>query len=267
MCELLTNPLLGHSVTARGEQYCNWHRNKLLFMMFIGLKASIHDAIWPDRSGRIRSDWIVDVLILVCPTDWWQVGWRPSSVWFSDRPIWSDKTRLHRGCGDHEIKRQLRPWHRREKMNSFVTEKQFWAEFIELYRQNECLWRIRSKDYLNKLKKNEAYELGAYLCPFSQCMGWQLTGAPGRYHDPFLNNWTSHLIQVLALLIVKCEKTFVSLIASLYSIFCVFSFWCLLISRRRFPVTIVLHSREPSRKPHRPSSCYQLTYLEMRSDR
>ena len=44
-------------------------------------------------------------------------------------------------------------------MNSFVTEKQFWAEFIELYRQNECLWRIRSKDYLNKLKKNEAYEL------------------------------------------------------------------------------------------------------------
>ena len=44
-------------------------------------------------------------------------------------------------------------------MNSFVTEKQFWAEFIELYRQNECLWRIRSKDYINKLKKNEAYEL------------------------------------------------------------------------------------------------------------
>ena len=44
-------------------------------------------------------------------------------------------------------------------MNSFVTEKQFWAEFIELYRQNECLWRIRSKDYMNKLKKNEAYEL------------------------------------------------------------------------------------------------------------
>lgn len=44
-------------------------------------------------------------------------------------------------------------------MNSFVTEKQFWAEFIELYRQNECLWRIRSKDYINKRKKNEAYEL------------------------------------------------------------------------------------------------------------
>lgn len=44
-------------------------------------------------------------------------------------------------------------------MNSVFGDKQFWAEFIELYRQNECIWKIKSKDYLNKNKKHQAYEI------------------------------------------------------------------------------------------------------------
>ena len=44
-------------------------------------------------------------------------------------------------------------------MNPSVTDKQFWADLIELYREFECLWKTKSKDYINKHKKNEAYEL------------------------------------------------------------------------------------------------------------
>lgn len=38
-----------------------------------------------------------------------------------------------------------------------VSNKSFWKDFIELYRQNSCLWDVKSKDYTNKLKKNESY--------------------------------------------------------------------------------------------------------------
>lgn len=44
-------------------------------------------------------------------------------------------------------------------MNTSSADKQFWANFIDLYREKECLWKIKSRDYVNKQKKNEAYEL------------------------------------------------------------------------------------------------------------
>ncbi|XP_076061488.1 uncharacterized protein LOC143037246 [Oratosquilla oratoria] len=41
---------------------------------------------------------------------------------------------------------------------SFV-DRQYWTEFIQLYRNNECLWKIKNKDYMDKEKKNIAYEV------------------------------------------------------------------------------------------------------------
>jgi hypothetical protein len=35
--------------------------------------------------------------------------------------------------------------------------KVFWEEFIEIYRQNSCLWEVKSKDYSNKMKRNSAF--------------------------------------------------------------------------------------------------------------
>jgi hypothetical protein len=35
--------------------------------------------------------------------------------------------------------------------------REFLSEFIDLYRENQCLWKIKSKDYRNK--KNLAYEV------------------------------------------------------------------------------------------------------------
>ncbi|XP_031328655.1 uncharacterized protein LOC116169675 isoform X2 [Photinus pyralis] len=35
--------------------------------------------------------------------------------------------------------------------------RDFLTEFIEMYRENPCLWQIKSKDYSNKQKKNAAY--------------------------------------------------------------------------------------------------------------
>ena len=39
-----------------------------------------------------------------------------------------------------------------------TNEKTFWTEFIQLYRNNECLWRVKSKIYMDNNKKHEAYE-------------------------------------------------------------------------------------------------------------
>ncbi|XP_063812991.1 uncharacterized protein LOC135050422 [Pseudophryne corroboree] len=36
--------------------------------------------------------------------------------------------------------------------------RQFWSGLIDLYRQNECLWRVRSPDYANRIKRNRAYQ-------------------------------------------------------------------------------------------------------------
>jgi hypothetical protein len=37
--------------------------------------------------------------------------------------------------------------------------KVFWEEFIEIYRQNSCLWEVKRKDYSNKMKYNSSYEI------------------------------------------------------------------------------------------------------------
>ncbi|MCL4130342.1 UNVERIFIED_CONTAM: hypothetical protein GTU68_064100 [Idotea baltica] len=38
-------------------------------------------------------------------------------------------------------------------------ERQFWTEFIEIYKENPCLWKIKSKEYSDRVKKNAAYDL------------------------------------------------------------------------------------------------------------
>ena len=38
-------------------------------------------------------------------------------------------------------------------------KRQFWTEFIEIYKENPCLWKIKSKEYSDKVKKNAAYDL------------------------------------------------------------------------------------------------------------
>lgn len=40
-----------------------------------------------------------------------------------------------------------------------LISREFLTEFIDLYRQNECLWKIKSKDYSDKQKKNAAYNI------------------------------------------------------------------------------------------------------------
>jgi hypothetical protein len=35
--------------------------------------------------------------------------------------------------------------------------KNFLLEFIELFRQEECLWKVKSKDYYNRSKKDASY--------------------------------------------------------------------------------------------------------------
>lgn len=37
--------------------------------------------------------------------------------------------------------------------------REFMREFIELYQSQPCLWKTKSKDYLDKNKKNEAYNI------------------------------------------------------------------------------------------------------------
>nr|CAH7755426.1 unnamed protein product [Callosobruchus chinensis] len=40
-----------------------------------------------------------------------------------------------------------------------LVSREFLADFIDLYRQNECLWKIKSKDYSDKQKKSAAYDI------------------------------------------------------------------------------------------------------------
>jgi hypothetical protein len=35
--------------------------------------------------------------------------------------------------------------------------KDFLLKFTELFRQEECLWKVKSKDYYNRSKKDERY--------------------------------------------------------------------------------------------------------------
>lgn len=43
-------------------------------------------------------------------------------------------------------------------MDLRVYSKNAIEEFINLYRQCNCLWNVKSKDYLNKYKRNECYD-------------------------------------------------------------------------------------------------------------
>jgi len=57
----------------------------------------------------------------------------------------------------------------RQKLSSFIVlmlstsrsvatwPKDFLLEFIELFRQEECLWKIKSKDYYKRSKKDASY--------------------------------------------------------------------------------------------------------------
>jgi len=57
----------------------------------------------------------------------------------------------------------------RPKLSSFIVlmlwtsrsiatwSKGFLLEFIELFRQEECLWKVKSKDYYNRSKKDASY--------------------------------------------------------------------------------------------------------------
>jgi len=37
--------------------------------------------------------------------------------------------------------------------------KDFLLDFIELFRQEECLWRVKLKDYSNRSKKDSSYQI------------------------------------------------------------------------------------------------------------
>jgi hypothetical protein len=43
-------------------------------------------------------------------------------------------------------------------MDLRVYSKGVIEEFINLYRQCDCLWNVKSKDYSNKFKRNECYD-------------------------------------------------------------------------------------------------------------
>ncbi|KAI4454301.1 hypothetical protein MML48_9g00013382 [Holotrichia oblita] len=50
-----------------------------------------------------------------------------------------------------------------------MTDTRYWTKdfmliFIEEYKCHACLWKIRSKEYINKNLKNEAYEKLVKLC-------------------------------------------------------------------------------------------------------
>ena len=44
-------------------------------------------------------------------------------------------------------------------MNCSFTDKQYWIDFIELYRNYDCLWKIKSIEYIDRHKKKAAYEI------------------------------------------------------------------------------------------------------------
>lgn len=39
------------------------------------------------------------------------------------------------------------------------SERRYWREFLELYRELPCLWDVKAKEYCDRNKKNAAYEL------------------------------------------------------------------------------------------------------------
>lgn len=47
---------------------------------------------------------------------------------------------------------------------NFDDNKKFWKEFIELYRENSCLWDVNSRDYANRNARNRAYQALVMKC-------------------------------------------------------------------------------------------------------
>lgn len=39
------------------------------------------------------------------------------------------------------------------------TNRIFWIEFIEMYRDHACLWNVKSNEYSNKHKRHSSYEI------------------------------------------------------------------------------------------------------------
>lgn len=44
-------------------------------------------------------------------------------------------------------------------MDSRNSPQKILSEFIELYRENPCLWKVKSSEYSDKNKKNDAYDV------------------------------------------------------------------------------------------------------------
>ena len=44
-------------------------------------------------------------------------------------------------------------------MSASEDDRRFWIEFIDIYRENPCLWKVKSKEYSDRNKKNAAYDL------------------------------------------------------------------------------------------------------------
>lgn len=47
---------------------------------------------------------------------------------------------------------------------SFSDNKQFWTEFIELYREQRCLWDVKSRNYSNKHLRKESLDVLIEKC-------------------------------------------------------------------------------------------------------
>ncbi len=44
-------------------------------------------------------------------------------------------------------------------MTATSADKKFWCDYIELYKEQPCLQKGKSKDYSNKTKRNAAYDI------------------------------------------------------------------------------------------------------------
>ena len=44
-------------------------------------------------------------------------------------------------------------------MSDIWVDRVFWADFIELYKNNPCLQNVKNKMYLDRNAKNKAYEI------------------------------------------------------------------------------------------------------------
>lgn len=43
-------------------------------------------------------------------------------------------------------------------MSGSTEDRTFWREFIAMYKQHECIWKVKSKEYSDRNMNNAAYE-------------------------------------------------------------------------------------------------------------